>query len=295
MMRKTFRNLLPLLYAASLAAALFVSVSAAAESHFAPLPIDDSPGLVADERCYLEDKAGYQDESLSVRIEKARAYDTDILLAYVTVSDPSQIRTAMAGRYGSTRVATPTVLAKRSNAVLAVNGDFFNYRNTGYLVRQGELLRDRPDPKFDLLIIDDQGDFTVIQDPDEEKVAAFPGKIINSFNFGPALILKGEKMLPVKYFDGGTIRKTQRLAACQTGPLSYLFVATGGPEMYNCKGPTVEELVEFLGDLGGIETAYNLDGGSSSAVVLHGEKLNTYKMRQLCDIIYFSTLIPAEN
>ena len=290
------------LYAAALSLSLMLAGlngrAAAKAAAFDPLPIDDSPGLPAPQEYYLPDGVGYEDESLSVRIEKTRAYDTDILLAYVTVADASQIRTAMAGRYGSTRVVLPRVLSERMNAVFAVNGDFFNYRPTGYLVRQGELYRDRPDKAYDLLIIDDHGDFTVIQDPTEEKIRGFTGTIVNTFNFGPALILDGEKVLPVKIFDGGTMKKTQRMAACQTGPLSYLFVATEGPENKGSLGLTLEELIDFLAGLGGIRTAYNLDGGSSSSMVLGGEKINALsarKTRSVCDILYFSTLVTGSR
>ena len=261
---------------------------------FAPLPIDDSPGLYAPDSAYLPDNKGYEDESLKVRIETDRAYDTDIMLAYVQIADPSQMRTTMAGRYGTTKVASPGILAKRVNAVLAINGDFFNYRNTGYLVRQGVLLRDNPSEKFDLLIIDENGDFVMIEEPTAEKIAAYKGTIVNSFNFGPALVREGERVLPIRITDISARKKAQRVAACQLGPLSYLFITTCGPENRGSKGLTLEEFSEYVGSLQGIRTAYNLDGGSSSAIVLHGVKINTKKVRELCDMIYFSTLIPAE-
>ena len=267
---------------------------AAEETRFAPLPVDDSPGLVAPESAYLPEEKGYEDDSLHVRIETDRAYETDIMLAYVRIAHPSQMRTTMAGRYGTTKVASPSVLAKRVNAVLAVNGDFFNYRNSGYLVRQGVLLRDNPSVRHDLLIIDENGDFVVIEEPTPEKIAEYTGTIVNSFNFGPALITGG-KRIPVKLTDKGAKKKAQRVAACQTGPLSYLFIATCGPENYGSEGLTLEEFSEYVGGLKGIETAYNLDGGASSAIVLQGVKINTRKVRELCDMIYFSTLIPAET
>lgn len=45
----------------------------------------------------------------------------------------------------------------------------------------------------------------------------------------------------------------------------------------------------------GCINAYNLDGGSSSSVVLGGKKINalsTGKIRPVGDCIYFATLIP---
>ena len=264
---------------------------------FTPLPVDDSPGPVAAEENYRADGLGYEDESLSVRIETMRAYETEIMLAHVKVADPSQIRTAMAARYGSRKEAKPRVMAERVHSVFCVNGDFFSYRPTGYLVRQGVLYRDKVDPDYDILIIDDKGDFHILKDPTEEAVKAFEGTIVNTFNFGPALVMDGEKVLPVKMMDSGSAKPTQRMAACQTGPLSYLFVATEGPENKGSVGLTLEQMVELCASLG-VEQAYNLDGGSSSAMLLNLEKLNalsTRKIRPICDILYFATLIPAEE
>lgn len=263
---------------------------------FDPLPIEETKGPMPAADKYLPDNGGYEDESISVKIETIRAYDTTIMVAYVQIQHPSQIRTTMAGRYGTTKVTFPKFMAERMNAVFAVNGDYFNYRNSGYLVRQGKLYRDRTDAAYDLLMIDDQGDLHIIRDPDEETVHAFAQEhtIINSFNFGPALIMDGEKVLPVKVFDAGTEKKTQRLAIAQMGKLSYMFVATEGPENSGSVGLTVEELIDLMADLGA-KTAYNLDGGSSSTFVLDNEKINALssrKNRTICDIVYFATLVP---
>ena len=271
---------------------LFLAMAVPALAELTPLPVDDSAGLVADKANYTADGMGYEDESLSVQIEKTRAYDTDVWLCKVKVSDASQIRTAMAGKYGSTKTAGAAVMAKRMNAVFAVNGDYFSYRAEGYLVRQGKLYRNHIDARYDMLIIDDKGDFYVIQDPTEDKVAAFEGTMVNTFNFGPILYMNGEKVLPVKYMDSGSTERAQRLVACQTGPLSYLFVATAANGKGN-NGLTMEELVDYVATLD-VQVAYNLDGGGSSSIILGGKKINSNSSRPLCDILYFSTLIPAE-
>ena len=71
----------------------------------APLPIDDSAGFTPNPSGYLADNAGYQDASISVKVQMTRAYDTDIMMVTIQVADASQIRTAMASRYGSTSTA----------------------------------------------------------------------------------------------------------------------------------------------------------------------------------------------
>lgn len=277
-----------------LAAMLLMCAGAAAEQTLAPLPIDDSPAYEARQENYLPDGSGYEDESLSVRIETMRAHDTTILIARVKVADPSQIRTAMAGRYGTSTTALARNIAKRANAVLAINGDYFNFHHLGYLVRQGELYRDRTSETYDILIIDDKGDFHVIVDPTEEAAHSFEGTIVNSFNFGPVLVVDGEVVETTKAMNIGIDKPTQRMGIAQTGPLSYLCVATEGPENKDSVGLTIPQFAQLMKDLGA-ETAYNLDGGGSSSMVLNGEKINalsTGKSRAVCDILYFGTLVP---
>lgn len=261
----------------------------------APLPIDDSPGYQPDPAAYLADGAGYQDASLSVRVEMDRAYDTDIMLVYIQVADPSQIRSGMASYYGSSATEYGYSMAKRYHAVLAVNGDFFSIHSGGYLVRQGKLYRNMLYGDMDVLIIDNQGDFHIVQNATRESVAAYADTVVNSFCFGPALVLNGERCEELIKDEAGPNKLAQRICIAQTGPLSYLCVATEGPENEGSLGLTLEQFADYVYGKNCI-TAYNLDGGSSSTVILNNQKINslsTEKMRQLSDILYFATAIPA--
>jgi len=277
---------------AMMALLLLLAMPAAAEG-FTPLPLEAEAGPVVPKENYSADGMSYKDESISVRIEEFREYDTTILAAYIDIVDPSQLRTAMAHRYGSKRTAIGRVLSKRSNAVLAVNGDFFSFHNEGYLVRQGVLYRDRTNATYDILIIDDKGDFHIIVDPTEEAAHGFEGNIINSFNFGPALVIDGEIITTTKEMTVGLYKPTQRMGIAQLGPLSYMCIATEGPENKDSVGLTVAQFAQLMKDRGAI-MAYNLDGGSSSAMMFNDQKINalsTNKTRPICDILYFATLV----
>ena len=81
------------------------------------------------------------------------------------------------------------------------------------------------------------------------------------------------------------------------GPLSYLIIATEGPENKGSTGLTIPEFAQLCADLG-VQQAFNLDGGSSATVVLNNEKINslsTGKVRSIGDIVYFITAVPAEG
>ena len=268
----------------------------AQEMTFTPLPLDDSAAPLPGEANYLPDQSGYEDESISVRIDEFRMFDTTILAAYITIKDPSQLRTAMAGKFGSTSDVYGSRIAKRINAVFAVNGDYFNYNNKGYIVRQNTLYRNEVAEGSDILLIDSRGDLHIVVDATEDKIAAFDGTVVNSFSFGPALVVDGKPMEIEENKEYASHKPTQRMVIAQLGPLSYVCVATEGPENTNGVGLTLEQTVELMMSLG-VENAYNLDGGSSSTMVLNNEKINalsTRKVRRIWDILYFATLIPAE-
>ena len=72
----------------------YVPVELEAES-VEPLPMGDKAPYAPLESGYLPDEAGYVDPTISVRIEKMRAYETDIRLVWVQIADPSQLRTEM--------------------------------------------------------------------------------------------------------------------------------------------------------------------------------------------------------
>ncbi len=259
----------------------------------APLPLDDSPGYEPDPEGFLPGEGGYRDASISVTIEMKRAYHTDIMVARIQVADPSQIRTTMAGRYGTTAASFASTMAKRKNAVLALNGDFFSIHTGGYMVRQGKEYRNNLNGSTDILIIDAHGDFVILPKATPESLAEFKGVTINSFCFGPALIMDGKRCTSLEKREAAPQKLAQRICIAQTGPLSYMVVATEGPENPGSEGLTLEQFADFMDTMDCI-SAYNLDGGSSSNIVLGGQKINalsTKKVRQISDIIYFASAV----
>ena len=147
----------------------------------------------------------YEDPSLTVDIVwGGRIYDTNYVYALVKIANGTQIRTAMAGdQYSGEYTAIGSTIGKSKNAVFAINGDYFKHSDhqNGFMVRQGKTYRNRPSKMWDLLMIDQYGDFHTIVEPDKDKLAAWrivkrAGlEIINTFNFGPLLILDGQVTL----------------------------------------------------------------------------------------------------
>lgn len=271
---------------------------ARAESAFDPIPWDAQQAPIAPHAgCFLPEDAGYHDDSLDVRVETMRRDDTTVMLVYVKIVDPSQLRTATAApQYPSKRTAPVTALAKRCQAVLAINGDYFNYHNDGIVVRNKVVRRMKPNAGRDTLIIDEQGDFTILSPTTEEAVEAFEGEIVHAFCFGPGLVIDGQPLtdLDTVRIDNGKGKKTQRMAIGQLDRLSYLIVTTEGPENEGSVGFDLLQMAALCKELGCVN-AYNLDGGSSCSVALNYRKINSLssgKVRSVGDIIYFATLQP---
>ena len=268
-----------------------------------PIPyLEDAP-YKPHKNGYLPDQAGYVDPSMSVRVETMRAYDTTIQLTWVQIADPSQLRTELCKPYPSKSTARGDTIAKRVDAVLALNDDWFMHRKEGYIVRNGKVLRENYSDLYDALLIDDKGDMHIIVDPTKEKIEAFEGNIIHALAFGPGLVIDGVKQENLKLEAHGILKEsapqkeTQRIALCQMDALSYLIVATEGPENKGSTGLTMEEFAQLCFDLGA-KQAFNLDGGSSSTVVLQGKKINslsTGKIRSIGGILYFVTAVPEEG
>lgn len=254
-----------------------------------PVPANPDDNFAANEACYSEDDMSYHDDTLDVRVHMIRAYDTPIAVAFVQIADPAQLRTEQAKKYPSKATVRVGVIAKRVKSVLAVNADWFTYHSKGIIYRNGELLRNRPNEEYEALAIDVNGDFHIIKPMTEEGYARLTTPIANSFAFGPALVIDGE----VQEIVNRAVTYKQRMAIGQIAPLSYVLVATDGPDQKDSVGLSVPQLAQLMHDLGA-HTAYNLDGGQSTSMLMHKTKINGQApetMRAVGDIIYFTTAV----
>ena len=283
----------------ALACALSLLAAPGFASGLEPIPYAMEPAPYPPHKeCYLPDNTGYHDDSLDIRIETFRHLDTTVMAAYVTLTDPSQMRTGTAAPTAplSKRLNTVAKMSKYYQAVMGINGDYFCYHSDGIVVRNGRVYRMNPNEGRDTLIIDAKGDFTILHPTTREAYDAFEGEVIHAFCFGPGLVIDGEALtdLNTVSVDNGKYKQTQRMAICQLGPLSYLILTCEGPENENSVGMDLAQWAALCKEMGAIN-AYNLDGGSSSTIALNNRKINALssnKERPVGDMIYFCTLIP---
>ena len=260
-------------------------------------------------------KKGYQDSTITVKLGGGRFQDRcDYWTVDVTIKDPSQLRTAPANSKGDFRskgTRDGVELCNLLNAVVGLNGDFVNgteKRDYGYVVRQGVLFRDNLDTAgrwnsrlMDVLVIDEDGDFHIVHKAKAGDITdmMIEGKrILNSFCFGPALVMDGKKVEDFENADGwmnmGRDYERQRVAFCQVEPLHYKCICCAT----HARGSMGMKLKQFANLVAkqGVQTAYNLDGGNSCMMIFGGEKINdpdNPDTRDICDIIYFASAWPG--
>lgn len=261
----------------------------------APLPFDFSAGYPLDPAGFAAD--GYSDDSIQLKLETIEQDDLVYRVARITISDPSQLRTATAGKPTSSKVALISSMAEKYNAVLALNANYLSNDpvKTSFEYRMGEKIRNKPNRTKDLLIIDENGDFNLFIKSGKDEIKAFEDAghtIVNAFTFGPALIRNGELLALDGNYGYNPHGREPRLAIGQTGPLNYLILLVEG-RTQDSHGMTHEELANLMFDLG-CQQAFNLDGGNSATLVFNGGYYQTKSLsneRAQSDMIYFASAI----
>ncbi len=277
---------------------LFISVTAAAEEVYT-LPIDVTPGMPLSDEYYVDENT-YIDPTIEMHIYEGVFEECKYWVADVTIAHASQLRTMPALRFTSEMVRSARDLAVRSNAVIAVNGDFYaiEERLKGQLLlRQGELYSQQTIGLSDILLIDEDGDFHMIPKADmDTEVREFNGKkIINGFCFGPILVQDGVQV-PVDPDDRfrASNEYRARTAICQYGPLHYALVCCSNPTV-GTKGMTLPTFGDLMVELG-VQQAFNLDGGNSTVMYTGDRMVNINRsLRDVSDIVYFASAWPGKE
>ena len=244
-----------------------------------------------------ENPYGYVDPSIAVVLGTGRIYETNYMYARVRIADPSQLRAIMASPTNSKSTVPGHKLAARVQAVVAINGDYNggDEIRSGALVRQGKVSRLNCHGNIDLLAVKKNGDLAILPQATDADVNAVLKDCMHIFTFGPALVVNGVAQEIPRIGRIGSHKEAQRMALCQMDHLSYLIVCGEGPEQRNSEGMTLDQFSRLLEKLG-VQNAYNLDGGSSTWLVLDNKKINARsKKRSIADIVYFATAYSGEE
>ncbi|MBR4732049.1 MAG: phosphodiester glycosidase family protein [Lachnospiraceae bacterium] len=234
----------------------------------------------------------YQDQHISIKINTYREEDTDIYVAEILLDSAEYLKTALAeDTYGRNVTQTTSEIAKNHNAILAVNGDFYGARDTGYVIRNGELYRSASGKNEDLVIYGD-GTMEIISEKEVTAKTLLEQGALQVLSFGPALLKEGEICVGVRDEVGRAMNSNPRTAVGTLGENHYVFVVSDGRTRQSA-GLSLYELAKFMQGLGAV-TAYNLDGGGSSTMYFLGNVINNptttgwkdSSERSVSDILY---------
>ncbi len=311
MIKRIFAILCLFCLLCGLSAAETLTEEISLDSTVEPLPIDFTPGHVADEANYTEN--GYEDESLRVTVEQRKLDHALVNIAWVKIADPSQLRTWVTARGRTNKISA---LAAKANAVVAIGGEYYATDDAGYIVRMGEVQLNSKKKAYktpiatrDLMLVDENADFHILlrqrnakdqktkinpDFADQLKALVTEHTPVNVFDFGPALIIDGAPTEEPASYSFNIDALEPRCMIGQTGPLEYVLVVVDG-ERNGKEGMNFKEMQALMVELGCVQ-AYNLDGGNSALMVFHGANYSDKSVaaeRSVSDIIYFATAVDA--
>jgi hypothetical protein len=181
----------------------------------------------------------------------------------------------------------PAVIARNNNLVFSMDGDYFIYRigrakadgkkyALGVEIRGGDILVDSPPspsrslyPPLDMLALFPDGDMRVYKGGELTAGELLALGVQDVLSFGPYLIRGGE--INTSYTNYGTTLQP-RAAIGMVSRGHYWAVIVEG-RIRPSKGMTCLEVAGLMKELD-CETAFNLDGGWTSAMVFMGRQLN---------------------
>ena len=242
---------------------------------------------------------GYTSSTTSLSIEKVTTGSGSDTITYfvadITTTDATLIRSAFAqDKFGTNITAYPSVIAQDKNAVLAINGDYYGFRDTGIVVRDGIAYRDKG-ARQGLAMYRD-GSMKLYDETATTAKQLIADGVWSTLSFGPGLVEDGTVIDGIDSieidtnFGNHSIQGEQpRTAVGMIAANHVLWIVVDGRSTGYSRGMTMPELAQVFLDRGA-QVAYNLDGGGSSAMVFNGSLVNNPlgkgKERGTSDILY---------
>lgn len=238
-------------------------------------------------------KNSYESEDISINITTKYEYDTKIYIADVTVSDVSFLRAGLAnGVFGRNIKETTSDIAKENNAIFAINGDFYGFRDSGPVIRNGVLYRsNKRSGSNDVLAVYNDGSFVTMKEENVDAQNLLDSDVLQLFSFGPSLVDNGQISVSANQEVEQSMNSNPRTAIGMISPLHYVFVVSDGRTSESA-GLSLAQLAAVMQDAG-CQCAYNLDGGGSSTMWFMGDVVNnpttngnSISERKVSDIVY---------
>jgi exopolysaccharide biosynthesis protein len=242
---------------------------------------------------------GYTSDTAKISIETVSTGSGSDKVTYfvadVRVTDATIVKSAFADdQFGENIIADPSEIAAAAGAVLAVNGDYYGFRDTGIVIRNGVKFRDAGARQGLAFYAD--GSVKLYDETATTADQLLADGVWNTLSFGPGLVEGGKALSGIDQvevdtnFGNHSIQGNQpRTGVGLIGANHLLFIVVDGRSQGYSRGVSLPEFAQIFVDRGA-EVAYNLDGGGSSAMVFQGGLVNNPlgkgKERGTSDILY---------
>ena len=253
------------------------------------------------EEKYEVTENSYKSNELEIEITKKENGEGKDKVTYyiadIKIKNPSRLKRAFANnQIGANIVEEMPQMVDRNNAILAINGDYYSFRENGIIIGNGEIYRNVP-TREGLAIYDDGK----METYDETKINAeelIKNGVKQTLSFGPVLVRNGKAEANYTEYavdEDNLIRANIAMENPRTGigyyDLNhYCFIVVDGRKEGYSKGVTLQQFAQIFENLG-CSLAYNLDGGNSSNMYFMGKEVNQSSQpgntkRKISDILY---------
>ena len=243
----------------------------------------------------------YYDDTILVIQWKEYIEERCCTCAEVKLAHGSQLRRKLAeDTYGSSVQLYASEMAAAANAVIAINGDFYNFRNLGITAYQRKLYRNNP-ATVDSCFFTAGGDMLFsrageLMKAGETEKFIKDNNVVFAIAFGPILVDKGELQYCSSYPIGEIDSEYSRSCIAQKDTLHYFLMTINHTSDARPRA-NINELARFVHSKDVIK-AYTLDGGQTAEIVMMGGPVNNVDFgneRLVSDILYFATAIPSQE
>lgn len=246
------------------------------------------------------DGTTYSDGETTVTVtEVVTGSGDDTVTAYVAdvvLGDATALRSAFANdQFGENIIDLTSSIAADNDAVFAINGDYYGFRDDGIVIRNGVVYRD--DGAREGLVFYTDGSVAVYDETSTTADELLAEGAWNTVSFGPAIVEDGQVVDGIEdvevdtNFGNHSIQGEQPRTIVGVIDENHLvFVVVDGRDEGYSRGMTLTEAADMLIGLGAT-TAYNLDGGGSSTMYFDGEVVNQPSNggeRGTSDILYIA-------
>ena len=208
-------------------------------------------------------------------------------VADIYVSDIHYLQSYMHGNYeyGLSGDSMKN-LSAFADAVVALNGDYALTTDSGVIIRNGEVLRDKPSTS-EICVLFEDGTVQCYLGSEYDSEEVLEKGAWQAWTFGPSLLDgKGKALTSFSSRYGTVLQFNPRSVFGYYEPGHYCFVAIDGRQAEYAIGLDMNETAKLMEDLG-CKAAFNLDGGRSTQMTFLGDMVNDpYKQgRYVGDII----------